>query len=1069
MALSRLPPYDVVLNELPFPIPRDLHNCDLVSPDLDKTLGYVEQFIKCREYRTAAALLTILLERLGSGFDPQYLASLMCKRADCLLQLNYLTNVFQECEMVKRMLNGKLDEHTAFLLLRAHELQGEMLVAFQYAIIYKYLDQKMTRDKGAFSRLRGKVIRLCGLGFKGHSNQYYIGRFIDGLMLTGEYHFSQGSFDLASCIYSEVLSNFEVVDAFEQRARCYLILENLQNAEKDCTKVLDMTGRQSVPALEILTEIKTRLEEFKEALDLVKELQRLLPGNIELYRLEKDLSEKLREKQDSKKLRQSQSMMDLSQVTHYSGSCIKPQKSTSKVPIQASKQSSGAKPKSKKELISEEKRRAKERKQIGQEIEQKQLERKLREEDKARRREKVNQHCPTEVMGGSVASKIATTDEAPSGSSSLSLSKPHFPERTRKRKVRRKTRNLRAKRAELAYDSDASSVCSIYTSPGDLFHQTDPQFRPKMPTWDEKDFMSDAPKSSFNRNEQHKQHKPVDSVRQRPPGVFGPYQLCWQNKRKQGCNKGKTCLFAHSEKERKAWEEDRKKASNKKTKASNASSTSNASSLLKEFRVAFRGPANCRAPLRILQNGAKYRMCPNWKKGTCKLNKACTYAHGDDELNAWNEHLEKMNQGNKGESETKITKPKNDERAIISLPKEKPVKRPAPNYKLDELVSRVAGVTVTSEPEELAVQLQIPLNSQGSTSHCWKIRVDYESQRTGHLQDVILLPQHHKCFTLSSINIKCTAPSHSGVPVEVELTNDLHYAVEPHLRSLNGIYQAEIVVTFSALVFGSFSQVLVLDFGRDSAHLSVIMNVEVGSQEFLEEYGIEKCKLSLDGTLWDDGSRNIVKFEPKQASTFSNDDLLDMYKLPKQEEMVPSALLDKSQGLRPQNYKKVMHQLLFVEEVYIRKQIASFNVQETSLQVAKLIVKREEVLCAQGDWLYGSFHVTRSITPDDAEGRLLMRTLGTVLIAKSDEGSVVYEALVDSVEDSRIIVKLSKRCCEELKLSNSSSITVDIQFYINRLPLCEMHDSIERLGPEHFRIVFPELGDRNSEKEVMSK
>ena len=43
-------------------------------------------------------------------------------------------------------------------------------------------------------------------------------------MLTGDYHLLQGSFALASCIYSEVLSNFEVVDAFEQRARCYLFL-----------------------------------------------------------------------------------------------------------------------------------------------------------------------------------------------------------------------------------------------------------------------------------------------------------------------------------------------------------------------------------------------------------------------------------------------------------------------------------------------------------------------------------------------------------------------------------------------------------------------------------------------------------------------------------------------------------------------------------------------------------------------------------------------------------------------------------------------------------------------------
>ena len=115
-------------------------------------------------------------------------------------------------------------------------------------------------------------------------------------------------------------------------------------------------------------------------------------------------------------------------------------------------------------------------------------------------------------------------------------------------------------RAELADDSDASSVCSISTSPADLFGGTEPQYRPRMPTFsDEKGIMSDVPKSSFNRNEQHKPHKPVDSIRRRPPGVFGPYQLCWQYKRKQGCDKGKTCLFAHSEKERRAWEEDRKK------------------------------------------------------------------------------------------------------------------------------------------------------------------------------------------------------------------------------------------------------------------------------------------------------------------------------------------------------------------------------------------------------------------------------------------------------------------------------------------------------------------------------
>ena len=133
-------------------------------------------------------------------------------------------------------------------------------------------------------------------------------------------------------------------------------------------------------------------------------------------------------------------------------------------------------------------------------------------------------------------------------------------------------------------------------------------------------------------------------------------------------------------------------------------------------------------------------------------------------------------------------------------------------------------------------------------------------------------------------------------------------------------------------------------------------------------------------------------------------------------------------------------------------------------------MKNDEVLCAQEGWLYGSFHVSRPITPDDAQGRLLLRnlfsSLGSVLIAKNGADSVVYEALVVSVEDSRVILRLSHKCCKDLALSNNTFTTVDVQFHINRLPLCEMHDNIARLGPEHFRILFPELSSVGSEQKV---
>lgn len=152
----------------------------------------------------------------------------------------------------------------------------------------------------------------------------------------------------------------------------------------------------------------------------------------------------------------------------------------------------------------------------------------------------------------------------------------------------------------------------------------------------------------------------------------------------------------------------------------------------------------------------------------------------------------------------------------------------------------------------------------------------------------------------------------------------------------------------------------------------------------------------------------------------------------------------------------------------------SFNVQGANLYATQMVVKwTGEVVCAQEGWLYGFFHVSRPITPDDMDGRLLLRNLfgsiSSVLIAKTQSpNSVVYEALVDSVEDDRVILKLSAQCCEYLALTNNSDVTVDVQFHINRLPLCEMHDNIDRLGPEHVRILFPEFSSVGLEEKVRS-
>lgn len=202
-----------------------------------------------------------------------------------------------------------------------------------------------------------------------------------------------------------------------------------------------------------------------------------------------------------------------------------------------------------------------------------------------------------------------------------------------------------------------------------------------------------------------------------------------------------------------------------------------------------------------------------------------------------------------------------------------------------------------------------------------------QSSITGHLQDVVLLPQHHKCYTLSSVKFNCTVNDASAAPTSVkspdseELSDMFHYPVNSHLHASHSSCEVEIVVSFSSLVFGNFAQVLVLDFGKEN-HLAMRMNIEVGSQEFLKEFSEAKTNLTLGWPIWDDGSREIIKFNPERPSVFNNEHLIDKYKLPRPDNIVPSPLLDGSQGLSKNSYRDIMHQLLFVEELYIRKKVS---------------------------------------------------------------------------------------------------------------------------------------------------
>lgn len=57
-----------------------------------------------KEYRTAAALFTVAMQRLGDCACPVLVASILCKRAECLLHMVSVANkriYFPLCQLAK--------------------------------------------------------------------------------------------------------------------------------------------------------------------------------------------------------------------------------------------------------------------------------------------------------------------------------------------------------------------------------------------------------------------------------------------------------------------------------------------------------------------------------------------------------------------------------------------------------------------------------------------------------------------------------------------------------------------------------------------------------------------------------------------------------------------------------------------------------------------------------------------------------------------------------------------------------------------------------------------------------
>ena len=115
---------------------------------------------------------------------------------------------------------------------------------------------------------------------------------------------------------------------------------------------------------------------------------------------------------------------------------------------------------------------------------------------------------------------------------------------------------------------------------------------------------------------------------------------------------------------------------------------------------------------------------------------------------------------------------------------------------------------------------------------------------------------------------------------------------------------------------------------------------------------------------------------------------------------------------------------------------------------------------AENGELFGilKFQENESLQPDDAAGRLVIRNVKSAWLKMAGTSSQkVYEVFIQKVESESVALKLSSRMCLDLQLSDAGNISVDVQFQLNRQPLCEWHAAIDRLGTIQLSLLFPKL------------
>ena len=283
----------------------------------------------------------------------------------------------------------------------------------------------------------------------------------------------------------------------------------------------------------------------------------------------------------------------------------------------------------------------------------------------------------------------------------------------------------------------------------------------------------------------------------------------------------------------------------------------------------------------------------------------------------------------------------------------------------------------------------------------------------------------------------------------------------------------KITVTFRTLIYGTFRQAVIFDYGTEPVLMQRLC-VDVMPVEDLSALEETKSTILTRSERWCEENVKIIHYEPKPHQLSDHDrSLIGNYPAPTNQNFVLTQTTMEKIPTR-NNYKTRLHDLLHIEELAQFDLMSRFNIK-TTLQITNSYLLLPSTAAtakySRPGELFGKLELSSEISEDSLHGRLVLSNCNTILVSpvleSPENGSAeggkdvskpvrqVYEVLIEDKTKKEIYLRFSERAVTDLRLDDDEEVTLEVQFQLNRLPLCEMHVALDRIPS--MDLIFPDV------------